>query len=77
MQHMDVGMYFLCKLIEYRIFEVQWIPIDVNSSNLFTENLDGLTYEKHTTVYIREWQIPTPKGGVLEQVFEESHLELQ
>ena len=35
------------------MLEVWWVPTDENNSDLFTKNLDGATFTKHTFVYVR------------------------
>ena len=60
--HMDVWMNF-CE--EEGILEVWWIPTDKNDtpSDFFTKNLDEATFAKHTSVYVRDSQVVTPKRG--------------
>ena len=50
-RRMDVRDYFLRDLKEDGIITVQWIPTNDNSSDLFTKNLAGPLFEKHTAVY--------------------------
>lgn len=50
-RHVDVREYFLRDLKEDGVILVEWIPSSENSSDLFTKNLSGPTFEKHATVY--------------------------
>jgi hypothetical protein len=52
-RHVQVRQYFLRDLKEGVIW-AKWIPGDSNSSDLFTKNLGGPLFEKHTTTYCGE-----------------------
>ena len=43
--------YFLCELKEQGIIRTEWLSGKENSSDLFTKNLAGLTFEQHSQVY--------------------------
>jgi hypothetical protein len=49
-RHVNVGEWFLRDLKE-GVLEVRWISGDENSADLFTKNLPGLLFEKHTKRY--------------------------
>ena len=53
-QHDSIRQSFLRELNEEGIIEVYWIPTEENSSDLFTKNLSGPTFKKHTAVYCGE-----------------------
>jgi hypothetical protein len=50
-RHVDVRHFFLRELKEDEIIQIRWIPTEVNSSDLFTKNLDGTMFGLHTEVY--------------------------
>lgn len=50
-RHVEVREHFLRDLKEDGLINVLWIPTDENSSDLFTKNLSGPTFEKHTAIY--------------------------
>jgi len=50
-RHVDVQHYFLWELKEDDVLQVRWIATKEMSSDLFTKNLDGPTFEKCTAVY--------------------------
>jgi hypothetical protein len=50
-RHVDVREYFLRDLKEEGTISVKWISTKDNSSDLFTKNLAGPEFEKHTSVY--------------------------
>ena len=45
MQHIDTRNYFLCELKEQGIIKTKWRSGSENSSDLFTKNLAGPTFE--------------------------------
>jgi hypothetical protein len=51
-RHVDIQQYFLRDLKEDGIIKTQWIPTLENSADLFTKNLYGPLFEKHTYVGI-------------------------
>jgi hypothetical protein len=50
-RHDSVRQSFLRELNEDDIINVEWIPTNENSTDLYTKNLAGPKFEKHTTVY--------------------------
>jgi hypothetical protein len=50
-RHDSIRQSFLRELNEEGIVEVYWIPTEENSSDLFTKNLSGPVFEKHTATY--------------------------
>ena len=50
-RHDSIRQNFLRELREENVIEVKWIPTDDNSSDLFTKNLPGPLFNKHTAVY--------------------------
>jgi hypothetical protein len=42
----------LKELKEEESLKMEWVPNDENSFDLFTKNLQGLLFEKHTEVYV-------------------------
>jgi hypothetical protein len=50
-RHVNVREWFLRDLKEEGIITVKWISGDENSADLFTKNLQGPLFEKHTKVY--------------------------
>jgi hypothetical protein len=63
-RHVDVRHHFLRELKEEGILEVRWISGNDNDADLFTKNLDGPTFAKHTKVYCGNDQYgPTDSKG--------------
>jgi hypothetical protein len=50
-RHDSIRQNFLRELQEEGTIEVEWIPTDMNSADLFTKNLAGPAFEKHVSVY--------------------------
>jgi len=50
-RHVDVRYMFLRELKEEGILVTEWISTDDNASDIFTKNLGGPKFEKHTSVY--------------------------
>jgi hypothetical protein len=50
-RNVNVREWFLRDLKEEGIIEVKWIARDNNSADLFTKNLQGPLFEKHTKMY--------------------------
>jgi hypothetical protein len=50
-RHVDTRQYFLRELKEEGVVIVEWIPSADNSTDLFTKNLSGPTFNKHVAVY--------------------------
>jgi len=50
-RHDSVRQSFLRELEEEEVIKVVWIPTDGNSADLFTKNLSGPTFDKHTAIY--------------------------
>jgi hypothetical protein len=50
-RHDSIRQSFIRELVEEGIIEVIWISTDDNSTDLFTKNLSGPTFEKHAAVY--------------------------
>ena len=53
-RHVDVRINFLRELKEEGILILEWIPGDENSSDLFTKNLHGPLFCKHSSVFTEE-----------------------
>ena len=56
-KHVDVRHHFLRDLKEEGIVKFKWISTKENSSDLFTKNLGGASFEKHAAVYCSDSQI--------------------
>ena len=56
-KHVDVRHHFLRDLKEEGIIKFKWISTKENSSDLFTKNLGGPLFEKHTAVYCGDFPI--------------------
>jgi hypothetical protein len=60
-RHVDVRMHFLPELKEEGIIVCDWVSGDDNSADLFTKNLPGKAFDKHTSTfvgrdeYIKHW----------------------
>ena len=50
-RHVDTREYFLRELKEANILKVIWIPGKANDTDLFTKNLGGPLFNKHTEKY--------------------------
>jgi hypothetical protein len=50
-RHDSIRQNFLRELEEQQIITVKWISTDDNSADLFTKNLPGPTFERHTAIY--------------------------
>ena len=50
-RHVDVREYFLRDMKEDGVIRVHWIPTNENSSDIFTKNLAGPLFEKHTAIH--------------------------
>ena len=50
-RHIDTQNYFLHELKEQGIIKTKWRSGNNNSSDLFTKNPAGPTFERHTKVY--------------------------
>ena len=50
-RHIDTRNYFLRELKEEGIVKTEWLSGKTNSSDLFTKNLDGPTFERHTKTF--------------------------
>jgi hypothetical protein len=50
--HVEIQQYFLRQLKEENIIKVIWTPGELNSSDLYTNNLAPTDFEKHTKVYV-------------------------
>jgi len=50
-RHDSVRQNFLRELEEEQVVSLKWIPTDDNSADLFTKNLPGPAFAKHTAVY--------------------------
>ena len=48
-RHIETKQYFLREMKEAGIINVEWIPGDENMADLFTKNLGGPTFDKHST----------------------------
>jgi hypothetical protein len=60
-RHVDVRMHFLRELKEEGVIVCDWVSGDDNSADLFTKNLPGKAFDKHTRTfvghdeYIKQW----------------------
>ncbi len=54
MRHVEVKQWFLRELKEQGLIETIWISTDEIPSDLYTKNLGGPTFSKHTTVFCGE-----------------------
>jgi hypothetical protein len=62
--HIDVRINFLQELKEEGILVLEWIPGNENASDLFTKNLHGPLFEKHTATFVgQDVQSNTAHGG--------------
>ena len=52
-RHVPVKYMFLRDLKESGVFEIRWVPSEANCSDMFTKNLDGKTFLKHQTVFVK------------------------
>jgi len=50
-RHVNVRYYFLQELKEAGLVQVQWVPANNNCADMFTKNLAGPGFEKHTAMY--------------------------
>ena len=50
--HTSVKDFFLRDLKESSDFSIMWLPSAQNTSDLYTKNLDGPTFEKHAGTYV-------------------------
>ena len=53
-RHIEVKQYFLRELKEAGIIEIKWTSGDDMTSDLFTKNLSGPTFEKHASKFVGE-----------------------
>ena len=53
-RHIDVKKNYLRELKENGVIELRWSSGEENSSDLFTKNLGGPAFEKHSSKYISE-----------------------
>ena len=53
-RHIDCGLNFMRELKEEEILKVVWIPGSKNSSDLFTKNLMGPDFERHSADCVGE-----------------------
>ena len=51
-RHIGTKLNFLRELKEEGTLEVCWQPSETNSSNLFTKNLGGTLFERHTAKFV-------------------------
>jgi hypothetical protein len=51
-RHIEVKQLFLRELKEAKLIHSEWIPGDLNSSDMFTKNLSGPPFEKHGTKFV-------------------------
>ena len=51
MRPIAIRLAFLRELKEEGVLEIRWIKGGDNSSDLFTKNVDGMTFEKHELEY--------------------------
>ena len=52
--HVDVRHHFMRELKEEGILKLKWISMFDMSSDIFTKNTDGQTFERHSKVYVDE-----------------------
>ena len=53
-KHMDVRIMFLRELKEDNILRIEWISTKENESDIYTKNVDRLTFNKHVTKLCEE-----------------------
>jgi len=53
-KHIDTKQYFIRQLKEDGIIKVRWIPGKIYEADLYTKNLSGPDFRKHTQVFIGE-----------------------
>ncbi len=53
-KHIDTKQYFVRQLNEDGIINVRWIPGKINETDLYTNNLPGPDFRKHTKVFVGE-----------------------
>jgi hypothetical protein len=53
-RHITVKTNFLRELKEEGILQVEWIPTEANSADMFTKNLQGPLFAKHASVYVSD-----------------------
>ena len=53
-KHIDTKQYFVRQLKEDGINKVRWIPGKMNEADLYTKNLPGPDFRKHTKVFVGE-----------------------
>jgi len=65
-RHDSVRQSFLRELEEEQVLTLKWIPTDDNSADLFTKNLPGPAFAKHTAVYcgVDEYTKDSQREGV-------------
>jgi hypothetical protein len=61
-RHVDTRQYFLRELKEEGVVNVEWIPTAENSSDLFTKNLAGPSFNKHVAVYCGADEVNDSQG---------------
>ena len=60
---------FLRELKEQGIIKVEWIATEENNADLFTKNLQGPLFERHTSVYVRDIDLTdSQREGVEERI---------
>merc|ERR1712038_2212673 len=50
-RHVEVKQHFLRDMKEQGLIRVEWLPTAENDSDLFTKNLGGPEFNKHTSSY--------------------------
>ena len=61
-RHMDTRLNFMRELKEAGIINVIWIAGENNASDLFTKNLPGPVFNKHTKVFCGDDEYGKPKA---------------
>ncbi len=51
-RHIDVQSMFLRELKEASVLVIKWIAGAVNEADIFTKNLDGLTFQRYTRIFM-------------------------
>ena len=48
-RHIEVKQYFIRDLKEENLIRIEWLPSDMNTSDIFTKNLAGPLFERHAS----------------------------
>ena len=64
-RHIDCRLNFMRELKEEGILKVMWMPGKENSADLFTKNLMGPEFEKHSSDYVSDRILKGENVGVM------------